>query len=139
MWCFGIKVDLRKVLNGNFQGSRKAPTGNDDSCTSIKSRVFPRVWKNTKNQNRFIVQKSKLKFKQAVTTNVCVSSNQTCEISVNGHTHSGPCEQRKTKITLKVFDLDSKEKNNVLVDDEFDLPSCCVCTIDKKSNIFKMI
>ena len=108
---------------------------NEDSCTSITSKIYPKVWKNKKNRTRFIVQKEKFNLEQAVTMNECVSSKQECQTFDDIHPHASLCEQKKTKITLKVFD--SKKKK--IIEDDFHFPSCCVCTNDKKSNILLMI
>ena len=124
-----------KILNGNFLGisyDSKATTENIDSCTSNKSKIYPKVGKNKNNQTRFIVQKGKFNLNQAVTTNECVRSKQECKIFDDLHPHSSRCEQKYGRITLKVLD----SKKHKIIEDDFHLPYCCVCTNDKKSNIF---
>ena len=116
-------------MHGNFRGSayRIADTANEDSCTAIKNRIYPKVGKNINNQTRFIVQKAKFNIKQAVTTNICVRAGKKCQIVDDEHLHSSRCEQRSGHLTLHVF------VKNEVIEDDFYLPSCCVCTNDKKS------
>ena len=131
-----------KILNGNFQGSSydsMATTENIDSCTSNKRKIYPKVGKNKNNQTRFIVQKGKFNLRQAVTIYECVSSKQECQIFDDLHPHSSRCEQKIGRITLKVFDSKTKKKKHKIIEDDFYLASCCVCTNVKKSSIFEMI
>lgn len=108
-----------------------------DSCTSIKSRIYPKVAKNKDGKHMFIIQKKAFSLKQALTITTCVvEPRKSCTIfDAIGSSQlvSSQCDQVYGHVTLTVYDVNK----NAILEDDFPVPSCCVCKYNSNS-IFPM-
>ena len=103
-----------------------------DSCTSIKRRIYPKVAKNKDGKHMFIIQKKAFSLQQALTINRCVMEpGKSCTIfdAIGSSPVESHCHQIYGHVTLTVFDVNE----NKIKEDDFPVPSCCVCKYNSNS------
>ena len=104
-----------------------------DSCTSRKSRIYPKVAKNRDGKHRFIIQKKAFSLQQALTITTCVDvePGKSCTIfdAIGSSPVESQCNQIYGHVTLTVYDV----KNKTILEDDFPVPSCCVCKYNSNS------
>nr|XP_023017489.1 uncharacterized protein LOC111506597 isoform X1 [Leptinotarsa decemlineata] len=98
----------------------------DQLCSTISHTVFPKSATNTKNVEMFLVNVGE--FKQGVVFETCAREGGSCSFSdIFPMGYSTTCSQKYTVRRLMAVEKESDSP----VFDNFQLPSCCVCTVKK--------
>ena len=101
-----------------------------DACISSKERIYPRVANNKDRKPMFIVQNKEFSFNQSYTILKC-NLRKSCTIF--DHIGSPPpgnkCQQKYGHVSMTVYDT----KTRAIREDDFYIPSCCVCEYNTKS------
>ncbi|XP_019865777.1 neurotrophin 1 isoform X2 [Aethina tumida] len=122
--------DFRQYLIPRVQIDNRDQFGLDDDdtmCATSKFTRFPESAKNTRNEEKIIV-KSKDHI-QGFETVLCKNEGTACRFSAFFPNYEATCTQKFAVRRLMVYE---KNKENFVFDD-FQIPSCCVCTVRVKA------
>ncbi|KAK9874703.1 hypothetical protein WA026_005523 [Henosepilachna vigintioctopunctata] len=116
------------TFNLNNRGGFDDEEDSNDTLCPVRSVTrYPRTARNTKKQERLLINVEG--HKQGIVFETCIEDVQTCKFSESfpaGYVSS--CKQKYVKRRLATLDAD----NQTTSWDIFEVPSCCVCIIKRE-------
>lgn len=117
---FKNKLPINLDNRGNFDHE-------ETMCAKVTDTHFPKKAKNLQNVERFIVNFDK--YKQGIQYELC-AENTTCKYSKHFPTGVvSRCKQNYRPTLLFVYE--GNKSNGSIIQDFFDVPSCCVCVLEQ--------